>query len=91
MNAGRVPFKEEGAEEILREALSDGTLKATSDMNEVRKADAVIFVTGTPVDEHLNPRIKDITSVIKLYLPYMNPLAADHNAFNDFSRSLQSN
>lgn len=73
INAGRVPFQEEGAEDILREALSDGTLKATSDMNEVRRADAVIFVTGTPVDEHLNPRIRDITSVIKLYLSYMNP------------------
>ena len=73
INAGKVPFQEEGAEEILREALSYGTLKATSDMNTVRDADAVIFVTGTPVDEHLNPRIRDVTGVIKLYLPYMNP------------------
>ena len=73
INAGKVPFLEEGAEEILREALSNGTLKATSDMSSVREADAVIFVTGTPVDEHLNPRIRDVTGVIKLYLPYMNP------------------
>ncbi len=73
INAGKVPFQEEGAEEILREALEAGTLKATSDMNSVKEADAVIFVTGTPVDEHLNPRIRDITSVIKLYLPYMKP------------------
>ena len=42
-------------------------------MSLVREAQAVIFVTGTPVDEHLNPRIRDVISVIKLYLPYMNP------------------
>ena len=42
-------------------------------MNLVRDADAVIFVTGTPVDEHLNPKIHDVLSVIRLYLPYMNP------------------
>ena len=42
-------------------------------MQLVKESDAVIFVTGTPVDEHLNPRIKDIINVIKLYLPYMNP------------------
>ncbi len=42
-------------------------------MNLVKDSDAVIFVTGTPVDEHLNPRIKDVLNVIKLYLPYMNP------------------
>ena len=42
-------------------------------MQLVQESDAVIFVTGTPVDEHLNPRIKDIINVIKLYLPYMNP------------------
>ena len=42
-------------------------------MNLVREAKAVIFVTGTPVDEHLNPRIRDVTNVIRLYLPYMNP------------------
>ena len=41
-------------------------------MSLVSEAQTVIFVTGTPVDEHLNPRIKDIINVIKLYLPYMN-------------------
>ena len=42
-------------------------------MNLVKSSDAVIFVTGTPVDEHLNPRIRDVLNVIRLYLPYMNP------------------
>ena len=73
INSGRVPFQEAGAEDILRDVLEAKTLHASNDMNLVRDADAVIFVTGTPVDEHLNPRIRDVLSVIKLYLPYMNP------------------
>ena len=73
INNGIVPFQEEGAEDILNEVLAAKTLHASSDMNLVRDSDAVIFVTGTPVDEHLNPRIRDVLNVIKLYLPYMNP------------------
>ena len=73
INNGQVPFQEEGAEEILNQVLAAKTLQASTDMNLVRDSDTVIFVTGTPVDEHLNPRIKDVLNVIKLYLPYMNP------------------
>lgn len=73
INSGQVPFQEAGAEEILKAALSSKTLHASNDMSIVRQADAVIFVTGTPVDEHLNPRVKDVLNVIKLYLPYMSP------------------
>ena len=73
INSGQVPFQEAGAEQVLRQALASNTLHASSDMNLVRKAGTVIFVTGTPVDEHLNPRIRDVLNVIKIYLPYMNP------------------
>lgn len=73
INSGKVPFQEAGAEEILHEVLAKKVLRASNDMSLVREAEAVIFVTGTPVDEHLNPRIKDVINVIKLYLPYMNP------------------
>ena len=73
INSGHVPFQESGAKEILAEVLADKSLLASNDMNLVRDSDAVIFVTGTPVDEHLNPKIHDVLNVIKLYLPYMNP------------------
>ena len=73
INHGFVPFQEAGAKEILDEVLAAKTLHASNNMNLVKDSDAVIFVTGTPVDEHLNPRIKDVLNVIKLYLPYMNP------------------
>lgn len=55
VNAGRLPFREEGAEGALREALSDGRLRASTDPGLVSRAEHVIVVIGTPVDEHLNP------------------------------------
>ncbi len=73
INSGCVPFQEAGAEELLKKCLANKKLRATKDMSAVKNSDAVIFVTGTPVDEHLNPKINDVLKVIKLYLPYLNP------------------
>ena len=54
---GEVPFREEGAEELLRRTLPTGRLGLSSDAASVRDADAVVSVIGTPVDEHLNPKL----------------------------------
>jgi UDP-N-acetyl-D-mannosaminuronic acid dehydrogenase len=71
VNAGKLPFIEEGAEEMLRMHIGKNLL-ATTDIRKVREQDAVIFVTGTPVDEHHNPEIKAVLKVIQAYLPFMN-------------------
>ena len=52
---GELPFREEGAIELLREALRSGTLSATSDPAVISGGEHVVIVVGTPVDEHLNP------------------------------------
>ncbi|PZS16170.1 MAG: nucleotide sugar dehydrogenase [Pseudonocardiales bacterium] len=52
---GRLPFREDGAQELLRRALAGGTLHATSDAEVVSAGANVVVVVGTPVDEHLNP------------------------------------
>lgn len=72
VNNGDIPFKEEGAKEILSEVLQKGLLAATQDMAVVQAVDIVVFVTGTPVDEHMNPKVNDVLKVIKMYLPYLN-------------------
>ena len=54
VNSGIVPFKEEGAEELLRKHIGKN-LRAVAEHSAVAGAEAVIFVTGTPVDEHLVP------------------------------------
>jgi UDP-N-acetyl-D-mannosaminuronic acid dehydrogenase len=55
VNAGRMPFAERGAEEVLRRVLAAGRLEASVDPAIVGSADHVVVVIGTPVDEHLNP------------------------------------
>ncbi|WP_407341771.1 nucleotide sugar dehydrogenase [Pengzhenrongella phosphoraccumulans] len=55
VNAGVLPFLEPGAEPMLKKALEEGLLSASSDPSVVSTAANVVVVIGTPVDEHLNP------------------------------------
>ena len=71
INRAHLPFKEDGAEELLVAHVGKN-LRATSDAEVVRKQDVVVFVTGTPVDEHLNPKIHDVMKVLNAYLPLLN-------------------
>lgn len=71
INSCELPFKEEGAIDLLKKHIGHNLI-ATSDKNVVKTQDVVVFVTGTPVDEHHNPKINDVVNVIKSYLPLMN-------------------
>jgi UDP-N-acetyl-D-mannosaminuronic acid dehydrogenase len=57
VNAGRMPFHEEGAETLLAELTGTGMLKATTDAAVLEDAAAVIVTIGTPVDEYLDPSV----------------------------------
>ena len=70
INEGRLPFLEEGGEELLARHVRKN-LFATTETDAIRKSDVVFFVTGTPVDEHHNPRVHDVMKVIQTYLPYL--------------------
>ena len=69
VNSGRFPFLEKGGDEQLQKALELG-LKASSDQEECRDASVVVFVIGTPVDEHLNPKLSDVFAIFDSYTPY---------------------
>ena len=71
INRAHLPFKEDGAEELLTTHVGKN-LCATTDTDVVAKQDVVVFVTGTPVDEHLNPKIHDVMKVLNAYLPLLN-------------------
>jgi UDP-N-acetyl-D-mannosaminuronic acid dehydrogenase len=60
VNNGVVPFKENGAEPVLKRVLKKKKLLATNDPAVISQAKTVVTVIGTPVDEHLNPRVHDI-------------------------------
>jgi UDP-N-acetyl-D-mannosaminuronic acid dehydrogenase len=55
VNAGRMPFAEAGATEVLQQVVAAGLLEASTDPAIVSTAEHVVVVIGTPVDEHLNP------------------------------------
>ena len=59
VNRGHMPFREEGADELLRQVM--GTrLVATVNDRTIQEADAVITVVGTPVDKYLNPTVNEL-------------------------------
>jgi UDP-N-acetyl-D-mannosaminuronic acid dehydrogenase len=55
VNAGRMPFAEPGAPELLQRAIAAGRLEASASPAIVARAEHVVVVIGTPVDAHLNP------------------------------------
>jgi len=55
VNAGELPFQEDGAQPVLARAIAEGRLKASTDVEIVSRAENVVVVIGTPVDEYLNP------------------------------------
>ncbi|HKU19061.1 MAG TPA: nucleotide sugar dehydrogenase [Candidatus Saccharimonadales bacterium] len=65
INAGEMPFKENGAPELLKKVLKNKKLAATKDARAIKQSAVVVMVIGTPVDEHLNPRVHDIFKAVK--------------------------
>ena len=56
--AGRMPFLERGADELLPSLLASGRLQATTSTDVIREHDTVIVTIGTPVDEFMDPGIR---------------------------------
>ncbi len=63
INAGEMPFMEEGAEALLRRLIHK-TLIATGDADCLRDSDIVITVVGTPVDRHLSPNLNEVYRIM---------------------------
>jgi UDP-N-acetyl-D-mannosaminuronic acid dehydrogenase len=74
INSGKIPFIEEGAEKILPLVLNKN-FRATTSIDQLKTSEVVIFVTGTPVDEHHNPKVHDVLRVIRSYAKNINPEA----------------
>jgi UDP-N-acetyl-D-mannosaminuronic acid dehydrogenase len=69
--AGRLPFIEHGAEELLADALRDHRLIFTSKPGEISNRSPVVVTIGTPVDEFLNPERDVVQNCIDMLLPYL--------------------
>jgi UDP-N-acetyl-D-mannosaminuronic acid dehydrogenase len=55
VRAGRMPFHEEGADALLKKVLADGKLDIRAEPELLADCRFLVFIIGTPVDEHLNP------------------------------------
>jgi UDP-N-acetyl-D-mannosaminuronic acid dehydrogenase len=69
VTSGEMPFQEEGADEVL--ARVGKNLVATMDPADVARAEHVIVVIGTPVDEHLDPRPTAVPDAIEALAPHL--------------------
>jgi len=72
INSGAMPFAEEGAQHLLTKMLNSKSFYASTDHKEIRTAEIVIIVIGTPVDEHLNPDPNAVVNAMSACIPYMN-------------------
>jgi UDP-N-acetyl-D-mannosaminuronic acid dehydrogenase len=73
VNDARMPFAEDGADPLLREAVDAGRLVATTDPSSVGTAEHLVVVVGTPVDEHLNPDLGAVPRALELCCQYLVP------------------
>ena len=71
VKGGVVPFHEEGAEPLLKHALDSGNLQLSSDASVLGESEIIIVIIGTPVDEHLNPRVDILKRTLKSISQYM--------------------
>ena len=67
---GKMPFLEQGAEEVLHKVISQ-TLFTSHDAAVISNSKYIVVVIGTPVDEHLNPQFTDMKRFFEKILPYL--------------------
>jgi UDP-N-acetyl-D-mannosaminuronic acid dehydrogenase len=69
--AGEMPFKENGADELLRDVLPTGRLELSTDGSILERTNQVIVVIGTPVDEFLGPSMTVFERAVAQIAPHL--------------------
>jgi UDP-N-acetyl-D-mannosaminuronic acid dehydrogenase len=70
--AGRMPFLERGADEVLPDVLASGRLRVTTSPEAVGESEIVIVTIGTPVDEFMDPSVLSFDRAIDRVLDRMH-------------------
>jgi UDP-N-acetyl-D-mannosaminuronic acid dehydrogenase len=73
IRAGRMPFLETGADELLTELLPTGRLELSDQPTILGRAESVIVVIGTPVDEFLGPSMTVFERAVDQISPHLQP------------------
>src|SRR4051812_27563288 len=69
--AGEMPFMEAGADELLLDVLATGRLEFGADGSLIERADALVVVIGTPVDEFLGPSMTVFEKAVNQIAPHL--------------------
>jgi UDP-N-acetyl-D-mannosaminuronic acid dehydrogenase len=72
LEAGEMPFLEEGGEEGLRRVLKAKKLGFSASAADIKDIPFVIITIGTPVDEFQNPEVRRVTDCIDALLPHLS-------------------
>ena len=73
VNRRRMPFKEDGADELLPALVESRRLRATMDAAVLPKAEEVIVTIGTPVVDFCDPAIGEFDRALDAILERMRP------------------
>jgi UDP-N-acetyl-D-mannosaminuronic acid dehydrogenase len=69
--SGSMPFREAGADDLLREVLPTGRLELSADAAMVARSGALVIVIGTPVDEFLGPSMTLFERTVEQVAPHV--------------------
>jgi UDP-N-acetyl-D-mannosaminuronic acid dehydrogenase len=72
VNAGTLPFTDEGLDSALRQALAAGTIRATTDPTILASAATVIVAVGTPAYNGVEPELDTVPRVLREYRSYLS-------------------
>lgn len=70
VRSGRMPFQEEGFQELLDQGL---TLNTSDDVAACAQAEKVVITVGTPFTEHIEMNLGHINEVLKKLIPALVP------------------
>ena len=68
---GEMPFRENGADELLPKVLASGRLVLGADPTMMERTDRLLVVIGTPVDEFLGPSMTIFEHTVAEIAPHM--------------------
>ena len=72
IRGGEMPFLEQGAEPLLKDALANDRLRLTGRPDELAGVPVVIITIGTPVDEFHSPTLKLIKTCFDEIFPFLS-------------------
>lgn len=68
---GEMPFLENGADQLLPKVLGTGRLELSSSAAMIERAETVVLVIGTPVDEFLGPSMRVFERAVDQIAPHI--------------------